>query len=722
MSGAPIVKELVLVGGGHAHALVLRRWGMRPVPGVRLTLVNPDPAAPYTGMLPGHVAGHYTREEMEIDLVRLARFAGARLILDRAVALDPGARQVTLGSGRRIGYDIVSVDVGITSDLPDLPGFAEHGRPAKPFGRFVPAWETVVAGAGPVSVAVLGGGIAGAELAMAASHRLGRLGRPHRVTLIDRGEILGGVTPAARRHLMAALRAQEVEIISHDAPVDVTAAAVRLASGREIAADMTIGAAGAVPQPWLAETGLETEGGYLVVDRFLRSVSDPCVYAAGDCAHIAHAPRPKAGVYAVRAAPILAHNLVADLTGRMRRPFRPQRDFLKLVSLGGKSAVAEKSGLTLAGPALWRLKDRIDRAFMEKLTRLPAMASPPAPAGAARGVAQELSGPAPCGGCGAKLGSGALSGVIGGAAGALRDDVLRLPGDDAGILQIGGQAQVLSTDHLRAFALDPALVARVAAVHALGDVWAMGARPQAALATVILPRMEARLQGRWLEEVMAAAGEVFAAEGAGVLGGHSSMGTELTVGFTVTGLLDRAPVTLAGAEPGDAVILTKPLGAGVLLAAEMRGEARGADVVAAWNAMAKPQGAAADVIGPVARAMTDVTGFGLAGHLWNICAASGVGAEVSAGALPLLPGAEGLAGRGIRSTLYAQNRAALEPVFEGPQGARIDLMFDPQTAGGLLAAVPAAEAQAVLEALAARDVPAWRIGVLTDRAASLHVT
>jgi hypothetical protein len=197
MSGAPIVKELVLVGGGHAHALVLRRWGMRPVPGVRLTLVNPDPAAPYTGMLPGHVAGHYTREEMEIDLVRLARFAGARLILDRAVALDPGARQVTLGSGRRIGYDIVSVDVGITSDLPDLPGFAEHGRPAKPFGRFVPAWETVVAGAGPVSVAVLGGGIAGAELAMAASHRLGRLGRPHRVTLIDRGEILGGLTPSS---------------------------------------------------------------------------------------------------------------------------------------------------------------------------------------------------------------------------------------------------------------------------------------------------------------------------------------------------------------------------------------------------------------------------------------------------------------------------------------------------------------------------------------------
>ncbi|MFW5881921.1 MAG: FAD-dependent oxidoreductase, partial [Roseicyclus sp.] len=501
MTDLPIVKELVLVGGGHAHALVLRHWGMAPVPGVRLTLVNPDPAAPYTGMLPGHVAGHYGREEMEIDLVRLARFAGARLILDRAVALDRAARVVTLGSGRRVGYDIVSLDVGITSDLPDLPGFAEHGRPAKPFARFVRAWDEVVAGRGPVAVAVLGGGVAGVELSMAVAHRLGRSGRPHRVTLIDRGEILGGMSRMARRRLMAALGAHEVELVSHDAPVAVTAEAVRLTSGREVAADMTIGAAGAVPQPWLARTGLATEGGHLVVDRFLRSVTDPSVYAAGDCAHLAHAPRPKAGVYAVRAAPVLAHNLAADLTGRMRRPFRPQGDYLKLVSLGGKSAVAEKHGLALAGPALWRLKDRIDRAFMEKLGRFPAMPSPSVPADAARGVAREVSGPAPCGGCGAKLGPGALEGVIGGVAGAARDDAERLPGDDAGVLVVGGRRQVVSTDHLRAFALDPALVARVAAVHALGDVWAMGARPQAALATVVLPRMAARLQGRWLEEV-----------------------------------------------------------------------------------------------------------------------------------------------------------------------------------------------------------------------------
>jgi selenide,water dikinase len=342
------------------------------------------------------------------------------------------------------------------------------------------------------------------------------------------------------------------------------------------------------------------------------------------------------------------------------------------------------------------------------------MPSPPVPGRAARGVATELSGPAPCGGCGAKLGSGALSGVIAGAAGAGRDDAERLPGDDAAVLRFGERRQVISTDHLRAFANDPALVARVAAVHALGDVWAMGAAPQSALATVILPRMAARLQGPWLEEVMAAAAEVFEAEGGAVLGGHSSMGAELTVGFTVTGLCARDPLTLAGARAGDALVLTKALGTGVVLAAEMQAKARGEDVLAAWDAMSWPQGAAARVLAPAARAMTDVTGFGLAGHLHNICAASGTGAEVALAALPLLPGAEALAARGMRSTLFPQNRAALAGVADVAAGPRGDLVFDPQTAGGLLAAVPAAEADRLVDEIAALGFPAARIGRVTE--------
>lgn len=699
----PIVKELVLVGGGHAHALVLKRWGMRPVPGVRLTLINPGPSAPYTGMLPGHIAGHYARDALEIDLVRLSRFAGARLVLGAVDLIDPVARRVSVPGRAPIGYDLMSVDIGITSNMADLPGFADHGVAAKPLGRFADAWAAYCTGAGAARIAVIGGGVAGVELALACAHRMRSLGRTAEVAVIDRGEILKGWP--GRGRLLAAMEAHGIARIEGAAPVAVSADSVKLADGRRVPSDFTIGAAGAVPHDWLAQCGMAMQDGYLVVDDQFRSISHPEIYGAGDCVHLRDTPRPKAGVFAVRAAPVLTWNLRADLTGAQRRHFRPQRDFLKLVSLGGKDALAEKAGWTWSGPAMWRWKDAIDRRFMEKLSDLPAMAQARPPAGAARGVAAEMAGPAPCGGCGAKLGAGALAGILGGR-----------PGDDAAVLSVGGMGQVISTDHLRGFALDPVVVARAAAVHAMGDIWAMGAQPHAAVATVILPRMAARLQGAWLDEVMAAARDVFGAAGAEIVGGHSSMGAELTLGFTVTGLLSRAPITLAGARPGDALILSRGIGTGVVLAAEMQMRATGAEVAACWAQMTTPQGRAAAILSPHAHAMTDVTGFGLAGHLGNICAASGMGAEVRLADVPVLPGALHLSGLGVRSTLWEQNRAALAGRVEVPETALGALVFDPQTAGGLLAALPQSQAEPCLAALRASGFEAACIGRVTEGA------
>ena len=697
----PLVKELVLVGGGHAHALVLRRWGMAPVPGVRLTLINPGPTAPYTGMLPGHVAGHYPAEALEIDLVRLTRFAGARLVLGAVDGIDTYARRLSVPGRAPIAYDLMSLDIGITSDMADLAGFAAHGIAAKPMGPFAQAWGAYCAGSGPARIAVIGGGVAGVELALACAHRMRTLGRQAEVAVIDRGEILGGW--AGRARLLQAMDAQAITRIEGASPVAVTAEAVVLSDGRHVASDFTIGAAGAVPQRWLADCGMALQDGYLVVDHHLRSISHPEIYGAGDCVHLRDSPRPKAGVFAVRAAPVLAWNLRADLTGQPRKRFQPQRRFLKLVGLGDRRALAEKAGWTWSGAAMWRWKDRIDRRFMDRLTQLPAMPLPRAPADGARGLAAEMAGPAPCGGCGAKLGAGALAGILGGR-----------PGDDAAVLQLGGQRQVLSTDHLRGFALDPVLVARAAAVHAMGDVWAMGGTPQAALATVILPRMAAPLQGAWLTEVMAAARAVFAAEGAEIVGGHSSMGAELTLGFSVTGTLARDPVTLEGAQAGDALILSRAIGTGVVLAAEMQMRATGPEVAATWAQMATPQGAAAAVLAPHAHAMTDVTGFGLAGHLGNICAASGVGAMVQLDAVPLLPGALRLSDAGVRSTLWAQNHAALSGRVSAPETALGALVFDPQTAGGLLAAVAPERAAGLVAALRDAGFDAAQIGHVTD--------
>lgn len=698
----PLTRDLVLIGGGHSHALVLLRWGMAPLPGTRLTVIDPNPTAPYSGMLPGLIAGHYRQNELEIDLVQLARHAGARLIVGRATGIDRAARRITVPGRPDVRYDVASIDIGITSDLPALPGFAEYATAAKPLGDYATRWEAFVASApAGANVVILGSGIAGVELALASAHRLRAAGvMAPSVTVLEREAMaLPGIGAGARRALLAHLRRAGITVLTGTTAAQVTADGVVLPDGRRLPSAFTLGAAGARPHGWLEQTGLTLAGGFVTVSPTLRAVNDDAIFSVGDCAHLGYAPRPKAGVFAVREAPVLFHNLRATLTGASLRTYQPQHDYLKLVSTGGKRALADKFGLRLGGRWLWRWKDRIDRRFMRMFHQLPQMPASPLPMPLTLGVREEIAGAKPlCGGCGAKVGPGALAAALAAVPAPVRCDVLSGPGDDAAVIAFGAVRQVITTDHLRAFCEDPFLMARIACVHALGDVWAMGAVPQAVLVQVTLPRAAERIQADMLAEIMAATSMVCTAAGADIVGGHTSVGAEMTIGFTVTGLVDRA-VTTAGAQIGDALILTKPLGTGTILAAEMQRAAPGRAVAGAWASMVRPLAPAAAILAPAAHAMTDVTGFGLAGHLLEILDASGVAAELDLAVVPLLPGAEALASAGHASTLASANRAAVAARMTAPDTGRAALLVDPQTGGGLLAAVPTSAAKNLLARL-----------------------
>ncbi|MFC3181274.1 selenide, water dikinase SelD [Cypionkella sinensis] len=713
----PIVKDLVLVGGGHAHALVARMWAMDPLPGVRLTLINPAPAAPYTGMLPGLIAGHYARDEIMIDLVRLARFAQARLILDRVTGIDPANRTLHFQHRPPLTYDLCSIDIGITSDLPSLPGFSQHAHAAKPMGAFADGWESFVARALPApQVVVIGAGVGGVELALACKHRLPQAN----VTLLEQGPTALPALGARARHAMLAhVDRAGISLRTGAAPAAFHAGSVTLQSGAVLPADFTLAVAGSRPQPWLAESGLALHDGFLSVSNTLQT-SDPDIFAAGDCVHLGFAPRPKAGVYAVRAAPFLLHNLRARLLGGAMRAFKPQRDYLKLISTGHKSAVADKWGLPLDGAWLWAWKDRIDRAFMAKFAAYPAM--PRAlPTPAVPGLYEAMGDKPMCGGCGAKLGSSDLATALSALPAPQRPEVASGPGDDAAILNTASGVQVITTDHLRSLTHDPRIMARIAAIHALGDIWAMGAAPQVALAQITLPRMSGAKAAEMLAEIMAEAAAVFRGAGADVVGGHTAIGSELSIGFTVTGLGAQA-IRKSGARPGDRLILTKAIGTGTIMAAEMAmarvpGLILGEAVAHALTLMCQPSGPAASHLTPHAHAMTDVTGFGLAGHLLEILDASGTAATLHSDAIPLLPGALALAAAGQASSLAPANRAQAIGRITGPDVPLKALLFDPQTAGGLLAAVPADHAAALIRAIPGSAI----IGEITAGPPRIHL-
>lgn len=713
-SDFPNTRDILLIGGGHAHALVLRQWGMKPMAGVRLRVINPSPIAPYTGMLPGAIAGHYTLDQIMIDLVHLCRFAGAEVILDRAVGLDPVAKTVALASGRSIAFDIASVDIGITSDLPQVEGFPDHGVSAKPLGGYAARWEDFLQTAPEApNLVIIGGGVGGVELALAQAYRMQQTGRRAHITVVDRNaQPLGNMGPRARAGMVDAMRRYGVALHLNAAPARIMADAVELDDGTRLPSDFTLSVAGSRPQDWLQGTGLDLHDGFIKVGPTLET-SARDIFAVGDCAHLSHAPRPKAGVFAVRQAPYLFHNLRARAAGAPLRRYQPQRDYLKLASLGAKRALAEKFGLRGGGAWLWRLKNDIDERFMAKFRDYPAMPAPKLPDLRPRDLGAVMGRKPLCGGCGSKLPAGALGRALAGLQGG---EAELSPGDDAAILRGAGGAQVLSTDHLRGFVSDPWVMGQLAAIHALGDVWAMGAAPQLALAQIILPRASDMVAERMLAEILDGAQSVFGPAGATLAGGHTTMGAELTVGFTVTGTCAN-PVPKRGARAGDALILTKPLGTGIILAAEMQTIRPKSGLLGPmWRAclasMARPMGADAAILAPVARAMSDVTGFGLAGHLAEMLG-DGLTARLDHAALPVLDGAEGLAGQGVQSTLAPANRGALRAEWDGPRAA---VLVDPQTCGGLLAAVPAPQAAATLTQLHAARVPARIVGHVESRA------
>lgn len=723
MQALPVLtKDLVLIGGGHAHALVLRRWGMKPLPGARLTLINPAPTAPYSGMLPGHIAGHYTREALDIDLVKLARFAGARLVIGHATAIDPAAKTVTVEGGRQIGYDIASIDVGIHAQMPDISGFADHACGAKPLDVYAARWQAFLqaarAGETAPHVAVIGAGVAGVELALAMAHAL--KDQPGtKVHLIEAGGDITARAKAARAPLRAALEGLGVRLHVNASVARIAADCVELTDGTKLDSCFTVGTAGAFAHGWLQDTPLPlTPDGFIPVDSSFRVLGCDGLFAVGDCAELPD-PRPKAGVFAVRAAPVLVHNLRASLTGGILRPFKPQGDYLKLISMGGKRALAEKWGRAVTLPGLWRWKDHIDQKFMQKFRDLPSMTPPPIRGERAVGEGGADAAPL-CGGCGSKVEPGSLVKALSKLDQTLPDSVLTGPGDDAAVVQVGGVRQVLTTDHLRAFTEDHGVLARIAVNHAMGDIWAMGALPKTAMLSVTLPRMSAALQSRTMDEVLTQVAGFLADEQVALIGGHSSMGAETVIGVSMTGELPDGTqaLTTGGAQPGDCLILTRPVGTGTLLAGEMQGRAEGRDVACLMQNMARSQGDEARILRPFATAMTDVTGFGLAGHLMAICRSSDVEAELDLAAIPTHPGAEALAADGIRSTIHAANKEAA-PVI-GANGPKAALLHDPQTAGGFLAAVSEAAVQVVLDAFAAEGRDAFLVGRLESGAPSIR--
>lgn len=363
--------RLLLVGAGHAHLSVIQSLRADPPPGVEVMLLTPYPRQVYSGMLPGWIAGHYTLDECVIPLAPLLAGGRINVVAAHLAALDLAQREALTDRGHRIGFDLVSIDTGPVADLDALPGLRQFALPVRPIERFIAQWQqwqAVFAAAQksgePATFTVIGGGAGGVELALAAAHRA-QAAVPMRVQLVTgRGGPLPGFPPRVVAMARSALRS--LRVIEDDVAL-LGPDTVLLAEGGELQSDATLAVLGAAAAAWPREAGLAVdERGFIEVDATLRSTSHPFLFAAGDCATMVGQPRPKSGVYAVRAGPPLTRNLRAALAGRAPAPYVPQARALYLLSTGRRHAIASWGGLALQGEWVWRWKDRIDRRFMAR--------------------------------------------------------------------------------------------------------------------------------------------------------------------------------------------------------------------------------------------------------------------------------------------------------------------------------------------------------------------
>jgi pyridine nucleotide-disulfide oxidoreductase family protein len=364
-----VTKRIILAGGGHAHLAVLADWARTPLPGTEKVLVTPARHTAYSGMVPGWMAGIYRLEDCLIDLAPLAEQAGARLVFDAVTGLDAGGQLLTLASGDTLSFDLLSLATGGEADLSSLAVLGERLLPVKPVEQFLAGWTAIAQFTGPLSLAVVGGGAAGVEIALAAARALRQ--RSASIALVCPYEgFLPGHHERVRGKALGALGRSGVTV--HFAQAAGAPGGLQLSDGSFLAADHVIAATGSRAPGWLAQSGLAcTPAGFAAVGADLASTSHPAIMAAGDIVERIDRKLPRSGVHAVKAGPVLAANIRARLGQGTLREYQPRRRTLYLMATGDRRAIASWGGLCVAGSLVWWLKDRIDRGFVARHRRSP---------------------------------------------------------------------------------------------------------------------------------------------------------------------------------------------------------------------------------------------------------------------------------------------------------------------------------------------------------------
>ncbi len=662
-------KEILLVGGGHCHSLLIRKLAMNPLPkNIRVALISESVLTPYSGMLPGFIAGNYSYEETHIDLLRLCQRAQVRFIQGKVTGLNLEQRQILYDGGHLI-WDILSLNIG-----------SRHRKEG---------WKKVGLAQEP-QIVIVGGGLAGIEIAFAFREKYTKSADNISIHLIEKSAtILSELPLKTRIKLEEILKRKNISIHTQVEIQETLHDHVILSSGARIFYTELFTLTGPNTPEWLKASGLKlSTQGFIAVNDYLQS-SHPDVFAVGDIADMTKTPRPKSGVFSVRQAPILFENIARTLQQKSLTRFYPQKNFLKIINIEEKNACTIYKNFFLISPLSMKLKDFIDRKFMKKFSPFE------------ESIQKEDR--YRCLGCAAKVSGNVLHKALADTLNPAKNRQA-LSFDDAALFTIPpGQSLVQSIDYMPSMISDPKTFGRIVTLHSFNDILAKGATPHSAMVLSTIPFQASHLMSDDARALLAGVNEELQKLGALLLGGHTSEGEKLGCGITCQGTLypaDFIPNTLT--KEHHALILTKPLGVGVLFAAYMRGKAKGIWIEQALKEMLKSHYKLPGLLKKFqANAATDISGFGLLGHLREMLERSTLKVKLDLKKIPILVGALECFQKGIKSSIADENeiyKKHIDVMYENFALGH-EILFDPQTSGGILCSIPSDHAEEFVHAI-----------------------
>jgi len=730
-SSTPIVSDLVLLGGGHANIQVLKMLAMNPIGGLRITLISDQTHSPYSGMIPGYLAGYYSYEECHFDLRRICEELGQRFIKAKIIGVDSQRKKIQLKNRAEISYDCASINVGIEprSIEHSLPEPAFKIIPLKPISQFIAHWDQLISdlknykGRDSLQLAVVGAGASGVEISIILKMLIDQHKWNARVNLIHRHDFLvSAIDLRAQKKLLKTLNELNIKVYQNTEVLEMQENSLVL---KDVHGQLhtenfyrALIATQASAPMWFKRSGLPVNpDGFLKVTEKLLVENEVALFAGGDCIHFSPSPLKKAGVYAVRQGMILEHNIRAFFNRMsLLKTFHPKKNVLSLITIGSRKALVHQDGPSIIRwmwpSLLWKVKDWIDRRFMNRFQATTFKVNPghinkvmPVPKTT---LIPEDWQENTCGGCGSKLAASTLTQSLNKLE-IPKDDAVLLgvkDGEDCALTRFSENALCLqSIDQFRSFISDPYLLGQIATQHALSDIYAMGGVAKTVQVGLTLCTASEKIYKEDIFQVMSGVLDILTKSAASLVGGHTGEGLELAIAIAVQGEVEpRQVLRKQLTKPGNQLILTKPIGTGVTFAANMLAQANGKLVDDALSSMLQSNKIAMETIRSFdISGCTDITGFGLLGHAFEMLGKNSdnaFGIKIDYKAIPLFDGVCELFAKGYFASIASKNHESLRAVLRADvNNQHFPALFDPQTSGGLLFSVPPQQTEDCLKAL-----------------------